>query len=152
MLEPQIGCMSAVTRCTDLFTHILIAYRTSTQTSTQLLHCCFAVFPALPGKVKEARQLCVQAGQGWRCVSLAGGGPWGPLPVGLAAVAATDVVDAQVGLGDSTLAFVQLQMSAAHCMHGWQHTCLFSCIGCPGGMEPCGAACVMQQCIDAQQT
>jgi hypothetical protein len=102
--------------------------------------------------VKEARQLCVQAGQAWRCVSLAGGGPWGPLPVGLAAVAATDVVDAQVGWGDSAPAFVQLQMSAAHCMHGWQHTCLFSCIGWPGGMEPCGAACVMQQCIDAQQT
>lgn len=48
------------------------------------------------GKVREAGQLCCQAGQAWRCLSLAGGGAWGPLPVGEAAAEAAQQVDQQV--------------------------------------------------------
>eukprot|EP00775_Hariotina_reticulata_P011330 gene11330-11480_t len=72
------------------------------------------------GKVKEARQLCVQAGQAWRCVSLAGGGPWGPLPVGAAAVAATDVVDAQDAADE--LAW-QVEGGAAAARVTWKWAC-----------------------------
>lgn len=48
------------------------------------------------GKLREGRQLCCQAGQAWRCLSLAGGGEWGPLPVGAAAEEAAEHIDQQV--------------------------------------------------------
>jgi hypothetical protein len=48
------------------------------------------------GKLKEARQLCCQAGQAWRSLSLSAGGAWGPLPVGLAAEEASEALDGQV--------------------------------------------------------
>ncbi|KAF8067307.1 SRL1 [Scenedesmus sp. PABB004] len=47
------------------------------------------------GKLREGRQLCCQAGQAWRCLSLAGGGEWGPLPVGAAALEAAEGLDQQ---------------------------------------------------------
>jgi hypothetical protein len=53
-----------------------------------------ALLPA--GKLREARLLCCQAGQAWRCMSLAGGGEWGPLPVGAAAAEAAEQIDQQV--------------------------------------------------------
>lgn len=48
------------------------------------------------GKVHEAGQLCCQAGQAWRCLSLAGGGTWGPLPLGEAAAEAAQQMDQHV--------------------------------------------------------
>ncbi|KAF6260753.1 107-domain-containing protein [Scenedesmus sp. NREL 46B-D3] len=47
------------------------------------------------GKLREARLLCCQAGQAWRCMSLAGAGEWGPLPVGAAATEAAEQIDQQ---------------------------------------------------------
>lgn len=43
----------------------------------------------LAGRFKEACELCANAGQSWRAVSMSGAGPWGPLPVGDAAVKAS---------------------------------------------------------------
>lgn len=54
---------------------------------------CLRVIGTCPahtaGRFKEACELCANAGQSWRAVSLAGAGPWGPLPVGEAAVKAS---------------------------------------------------------------
>jgi hypothetical protein len=46
------------------------------------------VLCACAGRFKEACELCINAGQPWRAVSLSGAGPWGPLPVGEAALRA----------------------------------------------------------------
>lgn len=63
------------------------------------LPCCVTecVASHAVGKLREARLLCCQAGQAWRCMSLAGGGEWGPLPVGAAAAEAAEQIDQQVG-------------------------------------------------------
>jgi hypothetical protein len=45
------------------------------------------------GRYKEACELCANAGQPWRGVSLAGVGPWGPLPVGDAAAQASTTLE-----------------------------------------------------------
>lgn len=50
------------------------------------------------GRYKDACELCANAGQSWRAVSLAGAGTWGPLPVGDAALKASQGADTQVGL------------------------------------------------------
>ena len=44
------------------------------------------------GKPREAQELCRRCGQHWRAAALAGGGPWGPLPVGAAAADADDAM------------------------------------------------------------
>lgn len=57
---------------------------------------CVVGCALLPGKLKQARQLCCQAGQAWRSLSLSVGGEWGPLPVGPAAQKAAQGLDSQV--------------------------------------------------------
>ncbi|KAI8477109.1 MAG: 107-domain-containing protein [Monoraphidium minutum] len=45
------------------------------------------------GKLQQAQELCRRCGQNWRAAALAGGGPWGPLPVGAAAADADECME-----------------------------------------------------------
>jgi hypothetical protein len=55
--------------------------------------CADARRAAPAGKLQQAQDLCRKCGQHWRATALAGGGPWGPLPVGAAAADADDCMD-----------------------------------------------------------
>jgi hypothetical protein len=79
-LHVQAAGVSARRRC----------WRTANGCSVRCCPRCAA------GKVREARQLCCQAGQAWRSLSLSVGGEWGPLPLGAAAAEAARVLDGQV--------------------------------------------------------
>lgn len=57
---------------------------------------CVLVALLVAGRFQDACELCRKTGQAWRAVSLAGGGPWGPLPVGPAAAAASQGDEQQV--------------------------------------------------------
>lgn len=57
---------------------------------------CVMVALLVAGRFQDACELCRKTGQAWRAVSLAGGGPWGPLPVGPAAAAASQGDEQQV--------------------------------------------------------
>lgn len=73
---------------------------------------------ACSGRFKEACELCSNAGQPWRAVSLSGAGPWGPLPVGDAATKACTPPEQQ---GD-------MQVSANGVVR--DHCGVWRCCGC----------------------
>jgi hypothetical protein len=52
------------------------------------------------GKLQQAQELCRRCGQHWRAAALAGGGPWGPLPVGAAAADMDDGMDEETQAED----------------------------------------------------
>jgi hypothetical protein len=53
-----------------------------------------------PGKLQQALELCRKCGQHWRAAALAGGGAWGPLPVGAAAADMDDVMEEETQAED----------------------------------------------------
>lgn len=52
------------------------------------------------GRLREACSIAAQASQPWRAMSMAGGGPWGPLPLGPAALEAEAASSAESVAGE----------------------------------------------------
>ena len=52
------------------------------------------------GRLQEACLTAAQASQPWRAMSMAGGGPWGPLPLGQAALEAKAASNAESVAGE----------------------------------------------------
>mmetsp|Transcript_33440 Transcript_33440/g.73943 ORF Transcript_33440/g.73943 Transcript_33440/m.73943 type:complete len:1069 (+) Transcript_33440:427-3633(+) len=73
------------------------------------------------GHLQEARALCRQVGQPWRSTSLGGGGPYGPLPVGVAA-AGLDEDLSEVQQGEDLAWEVDLGAGTMRAL--WKWACL----------------------------
>uniref|UniRef100_A0A383W4J3 Nuclear pore complex protein n=1 Tax=Tetradesmus obliquus TaxID=3088 RepID=A0A383W4J3_TETOB len=82
------------------------------------------------GKLREARLLCCQAGQAWRCMSLAGGGEWGPLPVGAAAAEAAEQIDQQAAAEELAC---QVDGGVASAKLAWKWACYAAAEAAAGG-------------------